>query len=379
MKKILLLLSIIISLSSQAEFINIGIYYGQNVESFEFSIHAGKYALFSEKGKVSDLENTSSVLVSYTTQGIKVSQAGKLLGVFQRANFVGTGWYNHFRVTPKNALKEHRYDDNLKVFMQSRGMQLVNNIDLDNYVAGVVEAEVGQKPPKEYFKLQAIICRTYALSNTHKHALEGFNLCDQVHCQAYHGKTFFNPIVEAALQTRGAVIVDSDIELITAAFHSNCGGQTVNSEDVWTKSLYYLRSVKDSFCVDLKNSHWEHRIPKIKWNSYVNSKLSQEAKDSLKLPLTIASRERDFVLANSGLSVEDIRHQFGLRSTYFEVRDDGDAIMLCGKGYGHGVGLCQIGAMEMARRGYNYSQILHYYYRGVHIIDLSALDFFKAD
>lgn len=379
MKKILFLLSIIISLSSQAEFINIGIYYGQNVESFEFSIHAGKYALFSEKGKVSDLENTSSVLVSYTTQGIKVSQAGKLLGVFQRVNFVGTGWYNHFRVTPKKSLKEHRYDDNLKVFMQSRGMQLVNNIDLDNYVAGVVEAEVGQKPPKEYFKLQAIICRTYALSNTHKHALEGFNLCDQVHCQAYHGKTFFNPIVEAALQTRGAVIVDSDIELITAAFHSNCGGQTVNSEDVWTKSLYYLRSVEDSFCVDLKNSHWEHRIPKSKWNSYVNSKLSQEAKDSLKLPLTIASRERDFVLTNSGLSVEDIRHQFGLRSTYFEVRDDGDAIMLCGKGYGHGVGLCQIGAMEMARRGYNYSQILHYYYRGVHIIDLSALDFFKAD
>src|SRR5690606_6809159 len=111
-----------------------------------------------------------------------------------------------------------------------------------------------RKPSKEYFKLQGIICRTYALNNLHTHTIEGYNLCDQVHCQAYHGKTFYEDIVSAVMQTRGIVIVDSDISLITAVFHSSCGGQTVNSEDVWSKSLYYLRAVRDSFCLNAPNA-----------------------------------------------------------------------------------------------------------------------------
>ncbi|MEQ8909875.1 MAG: SpoIID/LytB domain-containing protein [Vicingaceae bacterium] len=378
MRNCLIIFFLFLSFAAKAEFINIGIYHGENIKAFEFSVRAGKYSLFSEQGKISELNSKSSVKVESNHQGVVVMLDGQNLGTFQKINFVGVGWYNHFLIRPiSNRLKEQRYDDNLKVFSQSKGMQLVNNIDLDNYVAGVVEAEVGQKPPKEYFKLQAIICRTYALSNTHKHLLEGFNLCDQVHCQAYHGKSFFSPIVEASMQTRGAVIVDSDIQLITAAFHSHCGGQTVNSEDVWTKSLYYLRSVEDTFCTNLKNSYWEKRIATQAWNRYLQANLAEASLEDFE-PTYQASR-RALKLPNTNLDVEDMRHHFGLRSTFFDVVDHGDTILLCGKGYGHGVGLCQIGAMEMARRGYNYSDILHFYYRGVHIIDLSALDFFKAD
>lgn len=379
MKLKFFILSLILSLGARAEFINIGVYHGKNIKSFEFSIRAGKYSLFSEKGKLLELEGGSKVRVVYATNGIKLTKDGQNIGSYQKLNFVGTGWYNHFLVKPSNGLAPHRYDDNLKVMALQNGLQLINNIDLDNYVAGVVEAEVGRKPPEEYFKLQAIICRTYALSNTHKHLLEGFNLCDQVHCQAYHGKTFHSPIVEAALQTRGAVIVDSEIGLITAAFHSSCGGQTVNSEDVWSKSLYYLRSVEDTFCVDRKNAYWEKRIPIEKWDGFISSNIERAYLDSVSLPFSPLMREKDFLSSKSGVTLEEMRDHFKLRSTYFEVREHGDSVLLCGKGYGHGVGLCQIGAMEMARRGYTYAQILHYYYSGVHIIDLSALDFFKSD
>jgi stage II sporulation protein D len=272
---------------------------------------------------------------------------------------------------------DRRFDDNLKVTARNGELRMVNNIDLDNYVAGVVEAEVGRKPPKEYFKLQAIICRTYALSNTHKHLYEGFNLCDEVHCQAYHGKTFFTAIVDAAMQTRGAVIVDSDIQLITAAFHSNCGGQTVNSEDVWSKSLYYLRAVQDTFCLNKKNSVWEKELDKHQWADYLASRGQVASPKDQYCSYNAPMRKVHFL--NTGYTFEELRNRFHLRSTFFNVNEKEGKVLLEGRGYGHGVGLCQEGAMEMAAQGYSYAEILHFYYSGVHIIDLAALDFFKED
>ena len=143
-------------------------------------------------------------------------------------------------------------------------VKLINNIEIDNYVAGVVESEVGRSPPPEYFKLQAIICRTYALKNIKRHQAEGFSLCDKVHCQAYNRKPKSELIKKAAVETNNIVIVDSDINLITATFYSNCGGETAKSEEVWRQKLYYLRTVKDTFCVHETNAFWEKEIPKQK-------------------------------------------------------------------------------------------------------------------
>ena len=341
-------------------------------------MRAGKYALFSESGKIKEIDSKASLTIKYVDGFVEVKENGKAIGKYRKVNLMGVGWYNHFMVKSTNPVGlERRFDDNLKIVAQRNKMQLINNLDLDNYVAGVVEAEVGRKPPKEYFKLQAIICRTYALSNTEKHIVEGYNLCDEVHCQAYHGKTFFNNIVEAAMQTRGAVIVDSDIQLITAAFHSSCGGQTVNSEDVWSKSLYYLRSVKDTFCLKHKDATWQKEIDKNQWKNYLTARLPNTISEQQYMNLNLNERLKYF--PQSKLSFEELRGQFRLRSTYFNIQETENKVLLKGRGFGHGVGLCQIGAMEMAALGYNYSEILHFYYSGVHIIDLSALDFFKED
>lgn len=379
MNRLFFLLSLLfITITAHAEFINIGLFASKKINSFEFNVRAGKYAIFTEKGKLKDLPSKAKLSIKYSGGFIEVKENGNSLGKFSKVNLMGTGWYNHFMVkTISPAGLEKRYDDNLKIVAQRNQMQLINNINLDNYVAGVVEAEVGRKPPKEYFKLQAIICRTYALANTEKHIVEGYNLCDEVHCQAYHGKTFFNSIVEASMQTRGAVIVDSEIQLITAAFHSSCGGQTVNSEDVWSKSLYYLRSVKDTFCLKHKNAKWEKSIDKNKWKNYLTARLPNTISDDQFLNFETYERQKYF--PSSKLSFEELRHKFHLRSTYFGAEEEENRVILKGRGFGHGVGLCQIGAMEMASLGYNYSEILHFYYSGVHIIDLSALDFFKED
>jgi len=361
-----------------AEFINIGVFASKQINSFDFSVRAGKYALFTESGKIKELDSKATLNIKYVDGFVEVKQNGTLIGKYRKVNLMGVGWYNHFMVKSSNPTGlERRFDDNLKIIAQRNKMQLVNNLDLDNYVAGVVEAEVGRKPPKEYFKLQAIICRTYALANTEKHIVDGYNLCDEVHCQAYHGKTFFNNIVEAAMQTRGAVIVDSDIQLITAAFHSSCGGQTVNSEDVWSKSLYYLRSVKDTFCLKHKDATWQKEIDKKQWKSYLTARLPSTIPERQYMNFSVSDRLKYF--PESKLSFEELRGKFRLRSTYFNIQETDSKVLLKGRGFGHGVGLCQIGAMEMAALGYNYSEILHFYYSGVHIIDLSALDFFKDD
>tara|TARA_R110002096_G_scaffold353021_2_gene546299 strand:- start:955 stop:2091 length:1137 start_codon:yes stop_codon:yes gene_type:complete len=378
MKKISLIILLLIGHFAHAEFINIGIFNSKKIQSFDFSIRAGKYALYTENGKIKEFESGSVISIQFINNQISLRSDEKHIGNFQTINLVGIGWYNHFLVKSKSPTGlERRYDDNLKVVAQKNQLQLINNIDLDNYVAGVVEAEVGRKPPKEYFKLQAIICRTYALSNTHKHLFEGFNLCDEVHCQAYHGKTFFTDIVDASMQTKGAVIVDSNIELITAAFHSNCGGETVNSEDVWTSPLYYLKAVKDTFCINKKNAVWEKEITVHTWNSFLMTHLPSNKIESSFSEEDLIKRKT--LVANSSLNYKDIRNKFQLRSTFFTAKTQGNTVFLKGKGYGHGVGLCQEGAMEMAAQGYNYAEILHFYYSGVHIIDLSALDFFKED
>lgn len=374
MRKLLLIL-IFFSLQAKAEFIDVGILGKLKITEISFDARAGKYSIYTEKGLLKELNRSEKLLLIQSKDKVLVKEGTKTLGVFDKVNLIGTGWYNHFKIITQNGI-EKRYDDNLKVRIQRGKMLLVNNLDLDNYVAGVVEAEVGRKPPKEYFKLQSIICRTYALSNTHKHLIEGFNLCDEVHCQAYHGKTFFSDIVDASMQTKGAVIVDSDIQLITAAFHSNCGGETVNSEDVWTKSLYYLRSVKDTFCLNKKNSFWELEVDPAVWKNYVTAK-APAVNHSKIFNYHNINRSVYYPSTENKLTFEDVRNQFKLRSTFFNVHLDTNKVVLKGRGYGHGVGLCQIGAMEMAAQGYSYSEILHYYYSGVHIIDLSALDFFK--
>ena len=151
----------------------------------------------------------------------------------------------------------------------------------------------------------------------------------------------------------------------------------MNSEDVWSKSLYYLRSVKDTFCLKHKDANWQKEIDKNQWKNYLTARLPNTIKEQQYMNLSLNERMKYF--PQSKLSFEELRGKFRLRSTYFNIQETANNVLLKGRGFGHGVGLCQIGAMEMAALGYNYSEILHFYYSGVHIIDLSALDFFKED
>ena len=183
--------------------------------------------------------------------------------------------------------------------------------------------------------------------------------------------------------TRDLVVVDADIHLIHATFHSNCGGETMNAEDVWSKSEPYLVSTMDTFCLHSPHASWEKSIPRAKWLSYLSKTYGVNTDDSnIVASVTDHVPEcRELYLSNISPEVPlaEVRREFDLRSAYFSIHPDGDMVVLEGRGFGHGVGLCQEGAMRMARDGFNYSDILHYYFANVHLVKLQNLDFFRDD
>jgi len=226
--------------------------------------------------------------------------------------------------------------------------------------------------------------RTFALAHINKHVTEGFSLCDQVHCQAYYGKPRDLNIYKAIEAIKGKVVVDENLNLITAAFHSNSGGQTANSEDVWGSKTTYLKSIPDSFSIKMPNAKWERRMLTDDWLSYLRLKHNfptdqEEGKDAA-LNFTQNSRKIFLECSSSKVPLKNIRADLQLKSTFFSIsRLSGDSIIFKGRGYGHGLGMCQEGAMRMSKMGYGYMDILNFYYKNIQLIDLSKMSFFKDE
>lgn len=263
------------------------------------------------------------------------------------------------------------YSGGLELLFKSGKLALVNTIELEEYVSCVLEAEIGIKANPEMMKVQAMLVRTYALGHLDRHEKDGFMLCDKVHCQVYEGRSHYNVNVHRAVHaTKGKVIVDNQNQLILAAYHSNCGGVTANSTDVWSENRTYLQCVNDSFCLSSPNAAWTKVVPLAEWRSYLKSKGVDDA-DSLYFTTSSANRtERSCCLLvnDKDLPMKSVRKDLNLKSAFFSVEVKEDAVVLRGRGYGHGVGLCQEGASKMASHGYIAEEIIAYYFKGVRII-----------
>jgi stage II sporulation protein D len=280
--------------------------------------------------------------------------------------------------------KMRNYQENLSFEIFESGIRVINEIELDNYIAGVTEAEAGSRSALEFYKIQSVLARTFALAHINKHVTEGFSLCDQVHCQAYFGRPRDMSIYKAIDLTRDQVVVDDNLNLIVAAFHSNSGGQTANSEDVWGSKTPYLRSIVDSFSMNMPNARWERKILVEDWLSYLKIKHRFPVDDasSKKAALNFSQDTRKIYLEANNVRVplKNVRVDFQLKSTFFDIRQiNKDTILFSGHGYGHGLGMPQEGAMRMVKLGYNYRQVLKFYYQEVQLIDLHKLNFFKDE
>jgi stage II sporulation protein D len=212
-----------------------------------------------------------------------------------------------------------------------------------------------------------VLCRTYALRNWNRHVSEGFNRCDHTHCQAFNGIGDQSPeVYTAVLATHNIVVTDQYSHLIIAAYHANSGGETEQASDVWPVGHGYLQAIIDPFSENQKHYHWRETLSPEAWIAYLKAKGFTFGKiDTSALLIRQPHRRRYFIYGEDTLSMSVIREDLGFRSAFFDMNLVGDTLVISGRGYGHGVGLSQEGAMEMAREGYSYSDILRFYFNDV--------------
>ena len=390
-KLVLTYLILLFSVDLKSQTIDIGIFNNKTVKKIFVEANYGKYIVKSGKKRVYKLKKERSLVLNATKNGINVSNINKDFGLHKSIKIIGTkyGYFRRLFVTRKNRknilnvklmspkYKSRLYDNDLIVNSRNNKLQIINRAEMPNYLAGVVEAESGSKAEFEYYKNQAVICRTYAIKSKNKHKKDGFNLCDGVHCQAYKGRSIHNDnIIKAVKKTKNLVIVDKNDKLITSVFSANCGGQTNNSEDVWTSEVPYLRSINDKFCTDQRQATWTKEISVSDWKSFLKSKdfIINDTISSDSLNFKQENRKKFYEFDNQKIKLTTIRYGLKLRSTFFSIEPNDKKLVLKGRGYGHGVGMCQEGAMNMAKKGHKFDEIIKYYYTDVKIKNLKHID-----
>ena len=312
----------------------------------------------------------------------------------------------------------------LRLVVDADKIVAINELSVEQYLESVISSEMKATSSPELLKAHAVISRSWLLSQKQRREESGqkregyfsfvrkedelirwydredhqlFDVCADDHCQRYQGITraTSNTVVEAVKATRGQGLVYGN-ELCDARFSKCCGGRTEEFQYCWEDAPKpYLISVEDPFC----NTHdakvlrqvlndydqetpnfyrWKVEYTQKELTELINAKLKQDLGDIVDLvplergksgriwKLQIVGTKRSFTIGKE-LEIRRALSESHLFSSAFDVEKQGDLFILRGKGWGHGVGLCQIGAAVMGEQGYSYDEILLYYYRGAEI------------
>jgi stage II sporulation protein D len=368
---------------SKAQQIRIGIFNSQKVSSARFAPKNGTYFLFSDTNFVCKVNDSDIIEVKASIhEQIELKINGNSFSNHCNLAFLSEKNENYLETkSTQPSLKPRFYEGDFVVSNKKGFLDIVNEIDIEQYLEGVIESEAGPGQNTEYYKVQAIISRTYAVRYWEKHKSSGFNLCDGTHCQAYLHKRNQTSLIDSAVKyTRRMVLYDSTKLLSSTFFNANCGGQTCEPDAVWNQKIDGFSSFRDTFCIRTTQANWTKKIPLKDWFSFIEDKYNFPTWDSLSYELAInfTQNERKSFYINPvyGIPLRDLRESFKLKSTYFNCRKEGEFIVLKGKGFGHGVGLCQEGAMNMAKYGYRHEQILSFYYPNRKLMEIPISSFF---
>jgi stage II sporulation protein D len=256
------------------------------------------------------------------------------------------------------------------------GLQVVNRVGLEDYVAGTVGREVYPDWAPEMLKAQAVVTRTYALHQRRARAGQAFDLASDTSGQVYGGVDAETPAVwDAVRATRGEYLADGSGPIL-AVYHSASGGRTASAEEVWGRPVPYLVSVP---------VEGEEDSPDAYWRASVSGTTLGRALAALGLRVGPVRELRVVERSGSGrvlrlqvrgtdgsgkLEARALRSVLGegiIRSTLFEIRSEDGRFVFVGAGHGHGVGMSQWGGQAMARQGASYREILASFYPGTEL------------
>jgi stage II sporulation protein D len=375
-----------LGLPLMAQQLRIGLFRDNNLQRISLSYNDGSYSIIADTNEFGSILPNEFIEVSFIKKGsVSLKKGTQELGVFSKITIIQNQPGTSLILVPKSPnLKQRKYKDDFELTGASKGITVVNLVDIDNYLSGVVESEGGSGKHMEYYKVQAVISRTYALKYLAKHKKEGFDLCDRTHCQAYFNMVRYTSEIDSAvLSTHDVVMESMDGKLVDAYFHANCGGQTCEPHLIWNEEVDYLTTFKDTFCIYTKQATWEKRIPQKDWVDFLVLKYRYPIYDSLCASMVCKfdqpERTGFYLHPIFGIPLRDIRDHFDLKSTFFSCYPEGEEVVLKGRGFGHGVGLCQEGAMKMAKLGYTYDQIIRYYFPKIMLVNYFDERYFRLN
>jgi stage II sporulation protein D len=252
----------------------------------------------------------------------------------------------------------------------------VNELPLEDYVAGTVLGEISEQWGDAVLRAQAIAARTYALHRRAHPRSADFDLSATTADQVYLGIDGETPVVRAAVDaTRGQVLTWEGAPIV-AAYHSAAGGRTASAEEVWGRPLPYLASVDVPGEEDSPDTYWRTRISAAALGDALVAAGFEvgRVRDVTIVARSASGRTRVLRVRGSAgeleLSAEALRRALGarrLRSTLFELRRSGTDFVFVGSGNGHGVGMSQWGARALALRGAGHRAILARFYPGTRL------------
>lgn len=279
-------------------------------------------------------------------------------------------------------LNGREYGGVLDLVGNGAGLAVVNELPLEDYLAGVLQAEAGERWPAEALRAQAIVSRTYAAYHRLINASRPYHIVASTANQQYAGRVPAGSLLWGAVQETTGQVLLWEGELFPAFYHADSGGFTENPRDVFgARNLPALKPVVSQFSVGSPHFSWRLELPL----SEIGEALRRTGAD-LGTVTAIEVTERTPSLRATTVTVRgtrgdarlrgnDFRRAIGydtLKSTLFAVAVQGGVAHFAGRGYGHGVGLCQWGARGMAEQGYAARAILAFFYPGTTLGSLDA-------
>lgn len=341
--------------------------------------------------------------VYYSSRPVTVQSQGRFLRVVNHNGLAIQENVDEVNIIPRGpdnriSLYGKPYRGITQVLPYGRNVQLINIVYLEDYLRGVVPPEIGRRNDNELeaVKAQAVAARTYALSHLQQYPSERYDLKASIYDQVYEGAKVENSVVNKAIdETAGRVIMYED-KMIEAYYHSTCGGATDDIAHVWDrKSIPYLKAVTDEgACSWSKYYTWEEHFTEQQLRGRIEQYMASDRGRDMRIgpirDVRIAERTPGNRIAKLTIHTDRDNYRFFrdrirwvigrtsnpdliLPSDRFDVtisRDGAggiESITFRGQGYGHGVGMCQCGAIGKARKGESYDDILRHYYQGTEI------------
>ncbi len=283
-----------------------------------------------------------------------------------------------------------RYRGDMEFQVENGALVAINELHIEDYLRGVVPREMPAGWPEEALKAQAVAARNYALQRVEATRGSSYNVTGDQLSQVYGGYDAESPATSRAVEATRGLVMECGGRLITAFFHSSSGGSTENAEDVWENPVPYIRGREDPY--DKNDRYYDWRV------EYTADQLAGQLRsydededydfaevDDLEELARTASGLRVEKMAVTGTDsggrsvrtviapADKVRFALGLRSAMFDLDKvydrDGNlsGVVITGSGWGHGLGMSQWGARGMAEQGYNFQDILEYYYTGIRL------------